>query len=265
MALQGINLPMMPLGMEALLQRTFVGLGLTRQQLADFFPGPAFLAWVSELAVLLVLVAGGAGSSSGSQAFTPALIPSATTTHTTPPRLHQGRMGNIQGWAGPLPQAYMDSQLALAHRVVGRMRALGMTPVFPAFAGYIPAALQRLHPEASAAPASTWCHFPPGYCCPLLLDPADPLFGHIGGAYITTLRAELGWDAGGSYYIADTFNEMRPGSADPAYLSSIAASVYGGMTAADPGAHWVMQVCVSWCGGARLLVPADTDAAAPPL
>jgi hypothetical protein len=46
MALQGVNLPLMPLGMEALLAQTFVGLGLQEAQLADFFPGPAFLAWV---------------------------------------------------------------------------------------------------------------------------------------------------------------------------------------------------------------------------
>lgn len=45
MALQGINLPLMPLGMEALQVETFTALGLTAGQLQDFFPGPAFLAW----------------------------------------------------------------------------------------------------------------------------------------------------------------------------------------------------------------------------
>lgn len=45
MALQGINLPLMPLGMEALQVATFTALGLSECQLQDFFPGPAFLAW----------------------------------------------------------------------------------------------------------------------------------------------------------------------------------------------------------------------------
>jgi hypothetical protein len=45
MALQGINMPLMPLGMEALQAATFAGLGLGLEQLQDFFPGPAFLAW----------------------------------------------------------------------------------------------------------------------------------------------------------------------------------------------------------------------------
>jgi hypothetical protein len=48
MALQGINMPLMPLGMEALLTATFTSLGLTASQLDDFFPGPAFLAWVRD-------------------------------------------------------------------------------------------------------------------------------------------------------------------------------------------------------------------------
>lgn len=149
-------------------------------------------------------------------------------------------MGNIQGYAGPLPPAYRSKQLSLAKQVVGRMRQLGMTPVYPAFAGFVPAALKELHPQASVTPASNWCHFPPGYCCPLMLDPSDPLYARIGATYITTLRAQLGWDAA-SYYIADTFNEMKPASDDPTYLRGVAASVFEGMTAADPAAHWVMQ------------------------
>lgn len=149
-------------------------------------------------------------------------------------------MGNIQGYAGPLPAAYMDKQLALAKKVVNRMRQLGMTPVYPAFAGFVPAALKQLHPEASVTPATNWCHFPAGFCCPLMLDPADPLYTRIGAAYITTLRSELGWDSA-SYYIADTFNEMKPASDDPDYLSGVAASVFEGMTVADPDAHWLMQ------------------------
>lgn len=56
MALQGINMPLMPLGMEALLTATFTSLGLQPSQLEDFFPGPVFLAWVSTPAVRVALV-----------------------------------------------------------------------------------------------------------------------------------------------------------------------------------------------------------------
>eukprot|EP00882_Tetradesmus_deserticola_P020599 GHRQ01022260.1.p1 GENE.GHRQ01022260.1~~GHRQ01022260.1.p1 ORF type:complete len:375 (+),score=132.30 GHRQ01022260.1:342-1466(+) len=193
MALQGINMPLMPLGMEALQAATFAGLGLAPEQLQDFFPGPAFLAW--------------------------------------------GRMGNIQGYGGPLPPEYMDKQLQLARRVVSRMRELGMTPVYPAFAGFVPRALAALHPGAAVTPASRWCHFPDAYACPYLLAPDDPLFAQIGSAYISTLRRELGWDAAG-YYIADTFNEMKPACGSAEYLAGVSRSVYAGMTAADPNAIW---------------------------
>ncbi len=115
-----------------------------------------------------------------------------------------------------------------------------MTPVFPAFAGFIPRALVARYPHAHATPASNWCRFPHAYCCPYLLDPRDPLFAQIGAAFIKNLRAAYGQDPRG-YYIADTFNEMRPASADPGYLGASSAAVYAAMQVADAGAVWVMQ------------------------
>ena len=45
-ALQGINLPLAPCGIEAVWLDTFTqDFGLSAQQLEGFFPGPAFLAW----------------------------------------------------------------------------------------------------------------------------------------------------------------------------------------------------------------------------
>jgi hypothetical protein len=161
----------------------------------------------------------------------------------------------LQGYGGPLPESYMAKQLSLAQRVVQRMREFGMTPVYPAFAGFVPRALAELHPEAALTPASNWCHFPASYCCPLLLDPADPLFAAIGAAYIRTLRAHLGWDSA-SFYIADTFNEMKPASSSPEYLSGVSASVFAGMTAADPHATWVMQAWLFF-SDARFWQPAQ--------
>jgi hypothetical protein len=46
MALQGVNVALQPLGAEAVWARTFEeDFGLGAGALADFFPGPAFLAW----------------------------------------------------------------------------------------------------------------------------------------------------------------------------------------------------------------------------
>ncbi|KAL6569960.1 hypothetical protein OROMI_014474 [Orobanche minor] len=45
MALQGVNLPLAFTGQEALWQKVFAEFNITKQDLNDFFGGPAFLAW----------------------------------------------------------------------------------------------------------------------------------------------------------------------------------------------------------------------------
>ena len=57
--------------------------------------------------------------------------------------LYRSRMGNIRGWGGPLPQMWITNQLILQHRILQRMRSLGMTPVLGAFAGHVPAAITK--------------------------------------------------------------------------------------------------------------------------
>lgn len=64
------------------------------------------------------------------------------------------------------------------------MRSLGMTPVFPAFAGFVPEALARERPAAHISRSDNWCSFPDRFCCVHLLDPLEPLFREIGGAFI---------------------------------------------------------------------------------
>ncbi|KAK3038800.1 hypothetical protein RJ639_027387, partial [Escallonia herrerae] len=45
MALQGVNLPLAFTGQESIWQKVFMGFNISRQDLDDFFGGPAFLAW----------------------------------------------------------------------------------------------------------------------------------------------------------------------------------------------------------------------------
>lgn len=53
-------------------------------------------------------------------------------------------MGNMRGWGGPITQTWLNDQLILQHKILDRMRALGMIPVLPGFAGHVPEALSRL-------------------------------------------------------------------------------------------------------------------------
>lgn len=52
-------------------------------------------------------------------------------------------MGNIQKWGGPLPQSWINDQLVLQHRILRRMRSLGMVPVLAGFGGHVPANIKK--------------------------------------------------------------------------------------------------------------------------
>lgn len=52
-------------------------------------------------------------------------------------------MGNIRGWGGPLSSDWHDHSVKLQKAILSRMRELGVTPVLPAFAGFVPRAITR--------------------------------------------------------------------------------------------------------------------------
>ena len=86
-------------------------------------------------------------------------------------------MGNMRGWGGPLPYpSWYTTQLALQHKILARMRAFGMKPVLPGFAGHIPYAVKALFPKANIVRLGDWGSFNSSYCCTYFLDPTDPLF-----------------------------------------------------------------------------------------
>lgn len=157
---------------------------------------------------------------------------------TGPAFLAWGRMSNLHGWGGPLPQSWHLKQLYLQYKILDRMRSLGMIPVLPAFAGQVPEAISRIYPKANVTKLDPWSHFNCTYSCAYLLDPKDPLFQRIGTLFLTQLIRQFGTD---HVYNTDTFNEMTPASSDPAYLSSVSEAVFSSMTSADTQAVWLMQ------------------------
>ncbi|CAM2108760.1 unnamed protein product [Caretta caretta] len=157
---------------------------------------------------------------------------------TGPAFLAWNRMGNLHTWAGPLPLSWNLKQLYLQYRILERMRSLGMIPVLPAFAGHVPRGVLRVFPRINVTRLGSWSKFDCTYSCAYLLDPGDPMFQVIGTLFLKELIREFGTD---HIYNADTFNEMRPLSSDPAYLSGVSAAVFRSMTGADPDALWLMQ------------------------
>jgi alpha-N-acetylglucosaminidase len=181
------------------------------------------------------------------------------------------RMGNIEGYQAPLPQAWIDKKQALQKQILARMHALGMKPVLPAFAGYVPKAFAQQHPEARIYKMRAWEGFHETYW----LDPADPLFARIAKQFIDLYTQTYG---PGEYYLADAFNEMLPpvaadgsdaqlakygdstantAATKPASavtpeqkrtrLADYGAAIYDSIRQANPKATWVMQ---GWLFGA---------------
>ncbi|KAH0704579.1 hypothetical protein KY285_018857 [Solanum tuberosum] len=158
-----------------------------------------------------------------------------------PAFLAWSRMGNLHKWGGPLPQSWLDQQLILQKKILGRMYELGMTPVLPAFSGNVPAALKRVFPSAKISRLGNWftVNSDTRWCCTYLLDATDPLFVEIGKTFIEQQLKEYGRSS--HIYNCDTFDENTPPVDDPDYISSLGATIFRGMQSADSDAVWLMQ------------------------
>lgn len=149
------------------------------------------------------------------------------------------RMGNISHIDGPLPAEWHKDQIKLQHQILKRMKGLGMKPVCPGFAGFVPQALKRLYPNLNIVETS-WG----GAFHNWMLSPEEELFSQIGQLFIEEWEKEFGKN---DFYIIDSFNEMEipfpPKGTPERYklLASYGENVYGSIKAGNPDAVWVMQ------------------------
>ena len=156
---------------------------------------------------------------------------------TGPTYLPWHRMANIDGWNGPLPMHWLDSQVELQKKILTRERELNMKPVLPAFAGHVPGALKRIFPEANIQNLGKWAGFGEEYRCHFL-NPEEASFATIQKQYIKEQTRLFGTD---HIYGVDPFNEVDPPSWEPKYLSKVSADMYHTLTAADPKAEWMQM------------------------
>ena len=156
-----------------------------------------------------------------------------------PAHLPWMRMGNISGIDGPLSTDWHEKQIALQHKILKKMKALGMKPICPAFAGFIPKAFKRIYPTVKITETS-WG----GAFHNWMLSPEEELFHTIGKLFIEEWEKEFGKN---DYYIADSFNEMDipfPPKNDPtrySLLASYGERVYNSIKDGNKDAVWVMQ------------------------
>ena len=156
-----------------------------------------------------------------------------------PAHLPWMRMGNVSGIDGPLNADWYRDQIALQHKILDRMRSLGMQPICPGFPGFVPQAFKRLYPDLKLL-QSHWA----GAFSNWMLSPEEDLFVEIGTAFIREWEKEFGPCA---YYLIDSFNEMEipfpaKGSQERYdLLAHYGERVYESVRRANPDATWVMQ------------------------
>ncbi len=154
--------------------------------------------------------------------------------YSGPAHLPWQRMGNLTGWDGPLSDAWNTDQIALQHQILDRMHSLGMTPIAPAFAGFVPAAITS-HYANLALTTMSWN----GFSSKLLLPTNTAntmLFTNIGALYIKTWEQEFGTN---QFFTADTLNELAvPGTN---VLSQLSTNLYRSLVVGDSNAVWVID------------------------
>ncbi|KAG5941498.1 hypothetical protein E4U53_007399 [Claviceps sorghi] len=153
------------------------------------------------------------------------------------------RFGNIQGsWGGKgdLPLAFIEQQFDLQRKIVARMVELGITPVLPAFPGFVPGSIRKVRPRVKVTASPNWFPGAPDkYTRDLFLSPLDGTYAELQKLFVRKQMAAFGNVT--NVYTLDQFNELNPASGDAKYLADVSRSTYDGLTAANAAAVWLLQ------------------------
>ncbi|WP_430972149.1 alpha-N-acetylglucosaminidase TIM-barrel domain-containing protein [Sunxiuqinia rutila] len=153
------------------------------------------------------------------------------------------RMGNIYKHSGPVPKNFFPKTVELQKKIIAKMHALGINPVAPSFAGFVPPGFKSKFPDASIRKIDVWAKFKAPYTSQIL-HPLSPYFQKIGNAFIKEWTKQYGK---ASFFLADAFNEMLPpvtGETEEAKLEELALygkTIYESITTAEPEGTWLMM------------------------
>ncbi len=143
-------------------------------------------------------------------------------------------MGNLEGWGGPVSQAMIEQQSALAKKILARMKELGIEPVMQSFYGMVPAALKKKFPHAKIMEQGKWAG---GFTRPGFLLPQDSLFTTLSGIYYNEIKKMYGGDI--HFFGGEPFHEG--GKAGGIDVAEAAKEVQQSMQQYFPGSTWVLQ------------------------
>lgn len=154
-------------------------------------------------------------------------------------------LANMSSYRADMSPHLFAGRVALARKIVDRLRALGMTPVFPGYLGMVPADLAARHPGTKVVPQGKWC----GLERPGWLDPRDPMYARIAAEFYRQQQRLFG-DT--TRYKMDPLHEG--GNAGGVPLGEAARRIMQSLQTAHPGARWVLL------GWQRNPLPAVIDA-----
>lgn len=148
-------------------------------------------------------------------------------------------MGNLYKHNGPCPDKFIDETKILQDQILGRMRELGMTPVVPGFAGFVPEEYAEAHGKTNFHPMAHWCALP-GECQSWWIAPGTETFAELTKAWMQTYTNMYGPV---KYFLADSFNEMEipVTSTLTEDLRRYGRESYAAIHSAIDDAVWVMQ------------------------
>jgi alpha-N-acetylglucosaminidase len=147
------------------------------------------------------------------------------------------RLGNINGYMGPLPESWIENQMALQRKVIDRARKLGMSPVVPGFSGFVPTSFARIRPGVELFSAEPWA----GFEKTNYIDPRNEAFLEVGRLFMSEYRNTYGQ---AHHYLCETFAEQVPrlgSGSEIADLTAIGESIWNVLVQEDRDANWVMQ------------------------
>lgn len=140
-------------------------------------------------------------------------------------------MQNMCCFTGPTSEQLLADRVKLGRRIADRLRALGMTPVFPGFYGTVPSDFVKKNPDAHVVSQGKWV----GFSQPGWLDPTTTMFRDLASTFYSVQDKIFGAT---SMYKMDLLHEGgRAGDVDPGAAST---AVQRALQQAHPGATWAL-------------------------
>jgi alpha-N-acetylglucosaminidase len=156
-------------------------------------------------------------------------------------------MQNMSGFGGPVSEQLVLARAALGHKIVDRVKELGMTPVLPGYFGTVPPNFVQKNPLGRVIPQGTWV----GFTRPDWLDPRNVMYPRVAEAFYRHQATLLGTT---SMYKMDLLHEGgNPGDVP---VGDAARAVFTALDTARPGAVWVL---LGWQSNPRTEIIDNVD------